>query len=136
MKVRFVYLVGVVIGLLVLLRFIRNSQEGFVDTPNKGADTFTLYYAEWCPHCKSIKPAFEEWAKNGFVTVAGRNIKVSMVQPEKEPEKAKGVKIKGYPTFVLQTAEGKTVEYEGDRTPEGYIKFLEENLKGLAKAQE
>jgi thiol-disulfide isomerase/thioredoxin len=136
MKVRFVYLFGVIIGLLVLLRFIQNSREGFVDTPNKGADTFTMYYADWCPHCKAVKPAFQDWAKNGFVSVAGRNIKVQAIQPEKEPEKAQGKEIKGYPTFILETVEGKTVEYQGDRTPDGYMQFLEENLQGLAKAQQ
>jgi thiol-disulfide isomerase/thioredoxin len=134
MKTKFLYLVGIVIGLLVLLRFIRNSQEGFSDMP-KGADTFTLYYADWCPHCKTVKPMFQEWAKNGFVTVAGRNVACRMVQPEKEPEKAQGKDIKGYPTFMLETADGKSLEYQGDRTPDGWIKFLEENLKGLQKAQ-
>jgi thiol-disulfide isomerase/thioredoxin len=136
MKVRFVYLFGVILGLLVLLRFIQSSREGFVDTPNKGADTFTMYYADWCPHCKAVKPAFQDWAKNGFVSIAGRNIKVQAIQPEKEPEKVQGKEIKGYPTFILETAEGKTVEYQGDRTPDGYMQFLEENLQGLAKAQQ
>ncbi len=135
MKTKFVYLVAVILGLLVLLRFIRSSQEGFADVPAKGADTFTLYYADWCPHCKTVKPMFQEWSKNGFVTVAGRNVACRMVQPEKEPEKAAGKEIKGYPTFLLETADGKTVEYQGDRTPDGWLKFLEDNLKGLALAQ-
>jgi thiol-disulfide isomerase/thioredoxin len=135
MKTKFVYLVGVIIGLLVLLRFIRSSQEGFTDVSTKGADTFTLYYADWCPHCKAVKPLFQDWAKNGFVSIAGRNVACRMVQPEKEPEKAAGKEIKGYPTFLLETTDGKTVEYQGDRTPSGWIKFLEENLKGLDVAQ-
>lgn len=134
MKTKFLYLVGIVIGLLVLLRFIQSSKEGFADVP-KGADTFTLYYADWCPHCKTVKPAFQEWSKNGFVTVAGRNVACRMVQPEKEPEKAAGKEIKGYPTFILETADGKVVEHQGERTPDGWMKFLENNLKGLALAQ-
>ncbi len=136
MKTKFIYLVGIIIGLLVLLRFIRSSQEGFVDSPAKGADTFTLYYADWCPHCKSVKPMFENWAKNGYVSVAGRNVKCRMVQPEKEPEKVMSKEIKGYPTFMLETADGKSLEYQGDRTPDGWMKFLENNLKGLAVAQQ
>lgn len=135
MKARFWYLVAVIIGLLALLRFIRSSQEGFADVIQP-ADTFTLYYADWCPHCQAVKPAFQEFGKNGFVTVAGRNVAVRMVQPEKEPEKAAGKTIKGYPTFMLETSEGKTVEYQGDRTPAGYIQFLTEQLGSLAKAQE
>ena len=129
MKVKFMYLVGIVIALLVLLRVIHASTEGFTGATSTGSgDSFTLYYAEWCPHCKAVKPAFGEWAKNGFISVGGKNVAVSMVQPEKEPEKAKGKTIKGYPTFILETADGKNYEYEGERTPAGYQKFLEEKF--------
>jgi thiol-disulfide isomerase/thioredoxin len=127
MKTRFLLLIGVVIGLLVLLRFVQRSREGFAS--GSGADTFTLYYAEWCPHCKTIKPAFQEWSKNGFVTAAGKNVKVRMVEQGEHPEEVAAKGIKGFPTFMLQTADGKTVEFQGERSPEGYLKFLEEQLQ-------
>ena len=130
MKVKFMYLVGIIVALLVLLRVIHASTEGFTGGTSTGSgDSFTLYYAEWCPHCKAVKPAFAEWAKNGFVSVGGKNVAVSMVEPEKEPEKAKGKSIKGYPTFILETADGQAFDYEGERTPAGYQKFLEEKFK-------
>jgi len=134
MKTRFIYLLGVIIGLLLLLRFIQRSREGFQNDIAGAADTFTLYYAEWCPHCKTVKPAFTEWAKNGFVTAAGKNVKVRMVEQSEKPEEVAAKGIKGFPTFLLETAEGKTVEFQGDRTPEGYLKFLEEQLQ-LPRAQ-
>ncbi len=127
MKTRFIYLIGVIIGLLVLLRFIQRSKEGFES--GSGADIFTMYYADWCPHCKAVKPAFEEWSKNGFVTVAGQNIKVRMVEQSENPEEIAAKGIKGFPTFMLETASGKLVEFQGDRTPEGYLKFLESQLQ-------
>ena len=129
MKVRFVYLVAVIIGLLVLLRFIQRSREGFTSGSGAGADTFTLYYAEWCPHCKTIKPAFEEWAKKGFVTAAGKNVKVRMVEQGEKPEEGTAKGIKGFPTFLLETAAGKSVEFQGDRSPDAYLKFLEDYLQ-------
>ena len=128
MKARFIYLIGVIIGLLILLRLIQRSREGFV-SGSGGADTFTLYYADWCPHCKTIKPAFEQWSKNGFVSVAGKNVKVRMVEQGQKPEEVAAKGIKGFPTLMLETAEGKSVEFQGDRTPESYIKFLEEQLQ-------
>ena len=76
-----------------------------------------------------VKPAFSKWAKDGFVSIGGKNITLSMVEPEKEPEKAKGKTIKGYPTLLLEKTNGETVEFEGERTPEGYAKFLEQNVK-------
>ena len=129
MKTRFIYLIGVIIGLLVLLRFIQSSKEGFQNDIAGAADTFTLYYAEWCPHCKTVKPAFKEWAKNGFVTAAGKNVKVRMVEQSEKPEEVASKGIKGFPTFLLETADGKKVEFQGDRSPDGYLKFLEEQLQ-------
>jgi thiol-disulfide isomerase/thioredoxin len=129
MKTRFLYLIGAVIGLLVLLRFIQQSREGFANDIAGAADTFTFYYAEWCPHCKTVKPAFEQWAKNGFVTAAGKNVKVRMVEQGEKPEEVASKGIKGFPTFLLETSGGKSVEFQGDRTPAGYLAFLEEQLK-------
>lgn len=134
MKTRFLYLVGVIVGLLILLRFIQRSKEGFQNDTSGAADTFTLYYAEWCPHCKTVKPAFTDWSKNGFVTAAGKNVKVRMVEQSENPEEIAAKGIKGFPTFLLETADGKTVEFQGDRSPEGYLKFLEEQLQ-VSRAQ-
>ena len=133
MKTRFIYLIGVIIGLLLLLRFIQRSKEGFSDISG-AADTFTLYYADWCPHCKTVKPAFQEWSKNGFVTAAGKQVKVRMVEQGEKPDEVASKGIKGYPTFLLETSDGKSVEFQGERTPEAYLAFLEEQLKPV-KAQ-
>lgn len=122
-------MIGVIIGLLVLLRFIQSSKEGFTNDIAGAADTFTMYYAEWCPHCKTVKPAFKEWAKNGFVTAAGKNVKVRMVEQGENPQEVAAKGVKGFPTFMLETAGGKKVEFQGERTPEAYLQFLEEQLQ-------
>lgn len=128
MKNRLLAIFGVTLALLVVIYFISNRRrEGFTSSPT-GADMFTLYYVDWCPHCKSVKPMFEDFAKNGFVTIAGKNVQVRAIECEKQSKEAEGKPIKGYPTFLLETAEGKTVEYQGDRSPEGWMKFLEEQL--------
>ena len=131
MRRNLLLLIGAVVLVLVAIRY-GYFREGFTSSAGpistQGADIFSLYYVDWCPHCKTVKPAFEEFAKNGFVTVAGKNVKVRAVECEKQSELAAGKPIKGYPTFLLETAGGKTVEYQGDRTPEAYMKFLEEEL--------
>jgi hypothetical protein len=53
-----------------------------------------------------------------------------MVNPDTSPELIKGKKIAGFPTFLLETTEGETVEYKGDRSTDGYMKFLNEKLGG------
>jgi thiol-disulfide isomerase/thioredoxin len=117
-----ILLVGVVI--MMYIRYLYpNGPEGFETAPS-----FTLYYADWCPHCKTIKPVFKSWSSSGSTTVKGKTVFLSMVEADTNPEKLKGVPVKGYPTFLLQTADGKFKEFDGDRTPEGWKAWLEDNL--------
>jgi hypothetical protein len=51
-----------------------------------------------------------------------------MVEADSNPEKMKGVPVKGYPTFLLQTANGQFKEFDGERTPEGWKSWLASNL--------
>ena len=89
--------------------------------------TFTMYYVDWCPHCTSAKPKFKNFMGNGSVNVKGKAVKCAMVNPEKDPEAAKGLDIKGYPSFMLSKG-GKLIEFSGPRTEEGWKSFLEENM--------
>ncbi len=110
---------------VVILMFIRYvspaGPDGFQSAP-----TFTLYYADWCPHCKTIKPVFEEWSKKGSVVVGGKTIFVEMVEADKNADKLKGKPVKGYPTFLLET-NGAFKEFDGDRTAAGWESWLSQN---------
>jgi protein disulfide-isomerase A1 len=116
-----VLLVGVMI--LMYIRYLYpDGSDGFQSAP-----TFTLYYADWCPHCKSIKPVFEQWSKKGSVIVGGKTVFVEMVEADKNADKLKGKPVKGYPTFLLEK-DGKFKEFDGDRSASGWEKWLSQNL--------
>jgi thiol-disulfide isomerase/thioredoxin len=91
------------------------------ETNSRG--TFTLYYADWCPHCKTIKPVFRDFMGDGTLTVNDAPIKVRMVE-EKRIQKGVDPAIQGYPTLLYSDASGKTVEFSGPRTPDGFMEFL------------
>lgn len=98
--------------------------EGF----QSGANSFTMYYADWCPHCKSIKPAFSQFVSGGSIQVKGQPVFLKMVEAEQNPEEAKGKPVRGYPTFLLEKADGTFKEFDGERTPAGWKAFIEANL--------
>jgi thiol-disulfide isomerase/thioredoxin len=112
-----------VIAILFALSFAMKS-EGF-EGGSANAPTFTMYYADWCPHCVKVKPSFKKFSENGSVTVKGKTVFVSMVE---EKEITSDVKVKGFPTFVLKKADGSTVESDADRTPDGWKQWLGENV--------
>ena len=118
----------VVVFLLAMIGVIGNgSVQGFIggfgDAGAPPVASFTMYYADWCPHCKTVKPEFEDFSKRGVITVNGKNVAVAMVE-ESDKEKMAGKNVKGFPTFLYQTAAGETVEYSGPRTRDGWMDFL------------
>jgi protein-disulfide isomerase-like protein with CxxC motif len=60
------------------------------------------------------------------VTVNGKTVTTNMV--EESSIKDKSVPVKGYPTFLLKKADGSYVEFNGDRSPSGWEKWLAQNL--------
>ena len=115
--------------LLVLgaLYIVTKKKESF---QNPSMPTFTMYYADWCGHCKSAKPEFESLVAKSPLDINGVKCNVRMVSPEKEPNLVKGKPIKGFPTFLMETPDGKAVEYKGSRSTDGYLKFINETLGG------
>ena len=114
--------------ILVVLLAIRyfnslSGGEGF-----EGAATFTLYYAKWCPHCKSVAPVFKDFSKDGSVNVGGKTVFLTMVEADEDAAKMKGKPVKGFPTFLLEKANGQFVEFDGERNPEGWKSWLSTNL--------
>jgi thiol-disulfide isomerase/thioredoxin len=106
---------------LYLIRVVMKA-NGMLEGFEGDGPTFTLYYADWCPHCKTVKPLFSSWSKNGSVTINGKRVNLQMV--EESQMKDKSVPIKGYPTMLLKTTGGTYIEFSGDRSPRGWESWL------------
>lgn len=100
-------------------------QGGYGETNQRG--TFTMYYADWCPHCVKVKPLFKDFMKDGQVVVNGVPIGIRMVE-EKQIQRGTDPDIKGFPSFLYSDASGRTLEFDGPRTPDGFMKFLETQI--------
>jgi thiol-disulfide isomerase/thioredoxin len=130
MKPSLIALIGIIafiIGLIAVARLGYN--EGFSGTygETNSRGTFTMYYADWCPHCQSAKPMFKDFMGPGIIQVNGVPINLKMVE-EKQIQKGVDPEIQGYPSFLYSDAAGKIVEYSGPRTPDGFMKFLETQI--------
>ena len=80
-----------------------------------------LFYAPWCGHCKSIKPAWEKLTNNY------PNI-VTEINCDEEEEIAKANNIQGYPTikYFPNGMDGDSIDYEGSRDYKSIESFLNE----------
>lgn len=98
--------------------------------PAPAMNTFTMYYADWCPHCQTVKPEFTEFSNRGTIEVSGKKCQIMMVDAAKNPEAAKGKPVKGFPTFLLETTDGKILEYQGERNTDGWLAFINQKMGG------
>ena len=106
--------------------------QGFqnLSGPAPAMNTFTMYYADWCPHCQTVKPEFTEFSNRGTIEVGGKKCQIMLVDAAKNPDAAKGKPVKGFPTFLLETTEGKILEYQGERNTAGWLAFINEKMGG------
>ena len=118
-------LLGVVFIALLFMKYyiVKDSYDGF----QAGVDTFTMYYASWCPHCKDVKPIFKSWGSDkGSIQVNGKTVFVKLVEEQemKSDDPNKGI-VRGYPTFILNRAgNAQGIEFDGERSPEGWAGWL------------
>lgn len=133
MNWKLILLFVVVAGLLGYMYMNRSSNLESFQVPAPQQNTFTMYYADWCGHCKKAKPDFEQFVAKSPVDINGVPHVIRMVSPEKQPEEAKR-KLNGFPTFILDTTDGQSIEYKGERTMDGYLKFLNDSLGAKAAA--
>ena len=129
--------VVVVVVLIVLGKFpnVFGLKQGFqggssISAAAPSVPTFTMFYADWCGHCKKAKPDFVEFMGDGTKTIGSTTVKIEMVNADSGDPKVEAFQVKGYPTFCLQTTDGKVTEYKGKRETAGYLEFLNSSLGG------
>jgi len=95
---------------------------------NKNVDSVELYffYTDWCPHCKSAKPIWED-LKNTTTMINNVKINYIDVNCEKEKELAEKFSIEGYPTIKL-VKDNQVIEYDAKPEKETLILFLNKFL--------
>ena len=121
----------VIAGALLIFIWARSAKgfsfEGFSAAAGAPDYHFRMYYADWCPHCVAAKPEFSKLGASK--TINGKVVKMEMINAETEPAKVLE-KVSGYPTIRLYDGKDKLLEeYGKERTFDGFMGFLEKELK-------
>ncbi|KAG2496699.1 hypothetical protein HYH03_005115 [Edaphochlamys debaryana] len=91
----------------------------------------TEFYAPWCGHCQSLKPAWEQAAKalKGIVAVGAADC-------DAHKEIAQEYRVQGFPTikllYVDESGSIKSTDYNGGRTAKELVTFALDKARSLA----
>ena len=77
----------------------------------------------WCGHCKNLAPVYEKVAS---IFASEPNCIVANLDATKSESIASQYGVTGYPTIKLLTPTGSVENYEGGRTVEDFLKYLNE----------
>jgi len=96
---------------------------------DESKDVFVEFYAPWCGHCKRLKPTWDSLGDR-YVDIKDRVVIAKMDATENDLPGDVPFRITGFPTLKFKPAGSREfVDYDGDRSLESLIEFVEANAK-------
>jgi len=96
---------------------------------NAEKDVLVEFYAPWCGHCKQLVPIWDELGEK-----YKDHESIVIAKMDSTANELEEVKVQGFPTIKLfKKGSNEIVDYNGDRTVEGFSKFLDDGPKDTPK---
>ncbi|RXW24691.1 hypothetical protein EST38_g1152 [Candolleomyces aberdarensis] len=103
---------------------------------DESKDVFVEFYATWCGHCKRLAPIWDQLGEK-YAAIKDKLVIAKFDAPENDLPPTIPFRIAGFPTLKFKPAGSKEfIDYEGDRTLESLVSFVEEHAKNSLEIPE
>ena len=124
-----IIIILIILGVLYFVydKFLKEgfeTESGNLEDQVKSGTKLVLFYADWCGHCKKIKPVWDETSKEVNADEV-KMIKVNCGEGTDEDQRImKKYSIDGYPT-IIKFVNGKATLYQGDRDSDSFKEMFQ-----------
>lgn len=127
----------IILALFAVYYGTSNSMAGFKDMNSGKNKKFCMVYADWCPHCQTVKPDMQQLSDDVAAgkELAGTDVSVHLVNgdppkgTEPDPLLQTLPEVKGFPSFfLLDSKSGAATPYEGPREVSAMIQWIKGNV--------
>ena len=102
------------------LKVLTDSDASKLSELINDGDWMVLYYAEWCGHCKTMKP---EWDKVVQKLKESGNVNVADVKSDVIPKLEHKPDIEGFPTIKMYNNGKSVAKFQDERSADNLVKF-------------
>jgi len=94
-------------------------------------NVFVEFYAPWCGHCKSLAPIWDELGEK-----YKDHPNIVIAKSDATANEFETVEVQGFPTLKFFPAGGEMQDYNGGRTLDDFVKFLEPDAAAAEDSEE
>ena len=125
MNRRLYILIGISIIALVLVRIHAQRYLGFEGFTDGEKRELLIAKMKGCGHCEKAMPEFKKLVAASTLKLAdGSSVTIRMLDASTDRAEVESLGVNGFPT-ILYRSNSKVLPYEGPRTYEGVMGFLQ-----------